>query len=544
MPAPGLTLRAGDTVLELDAAGTCAAVRHRDHPDQIWLNDVAVASLVVDGVRVEPTGPEVRADEDEVELVHRVAERLRVVVRHTVAAGWGLRVSFANHSRETVEVTDVVLGMRVGPSAVGWALAAGVEAAYSVHALGEDAPLLGGILQLGSVDEVTPEGLHLRRVVLEPGARYVVQWLWDWYATPLAFGHGRHPQVPLTLVQTVGEVVEVRRDDDVALIAAAQGGATGLDVVETSDQLELVSDGEGRYDVEQRSARGTTRLDLRWVLPVEAVVGDRAEQLLDGPRTSAGVVRLAGVAEALVLQHALGQTLVSDTEGAADALDRFGATLQSEEEPLPGDVPLLAAFGCGEFQRTGDPDALAEAVRLLGATTTPVAGLGLAATQACLGLLLSGQDAEPLLRHLARLVRVRSQPGVGLPPDPVREAAELELLAVTWTNAEPPADLGPAATDPVDDRTSALVRRADRLGRWLGAGLKGGPIDPLPVAQLAHLTTVLQLLPDSVGRELRPRWGCAPSELATRSVPSVVDRLPLDHVDTAHVWLMLGQPAR
>lgn len=556
MPTPRLTLRAGETVLELDAAGTGASVRHRDHPDQTWLTDVALTSLVVDGKQIDPTAPEVRADEDEVELVHQVAGRLRVVVRHTVAAGWGLRVSFANSTRETVEITDVVLGLRVGPRAVGWALAAGAEAAYSVHPLADGAPVLGGVLQLGSVDRVSADGLHLRRVVLEPGTRYVVQLVWDWYATPLAFGHGRHPQVPLTLVQTVGEVVEVRRDDDIALVTSGLDGADGLEVVEASDQLELASDSEGHFDVEQRSARGTTSLDLRWVLPVEAVLGDRAEQLLEGPRTSAGVVRLDGVADALVLQHALGQTLVSDTEGAADALDRYAATLFLAEDPEPADVPLLAAFGCGEFQRTGDPDALAAAVRLLSATTAPVPGLGLAATQACLGLLLSGQDVEPLLHHLAALTEVGStvpgaSAGIGpdLGADPVREAAELELLAVTWTSAEGPGPSGPDPAEPgpggrSDDRASALVRRADRLGRWLGAGLKGRPVDPLPVAQVAHLSTVLLLLPDAVGRELRPRWGCSPSELAARSVPAVVDRLPLDHVDTAHVWLMLGQPPR
>lgn len=550
MSASGLTLRAGETVLELDATGIYASVRHRDRPDRVLLGDVRVTSLIVNGEWHEPGAPEVHVDVDEVELVHAgIADGLRVVVRHTVDAGWGLRVSFANATNDTVELTDVVLGMRVGPAAVGWALAAGAEAAYSVHPLDDGAPVLGGVLQLGSADRVTPDGLVLKRIVLEPGARYVVQWLWDFYATPSAFGHGRHPHVPTTLVQTVGEVIDVRRDEDVALITSGTGPGSALEVVEAADQLELSSHLEGSYDVEQRSARGTTSLELRWVLPVEAVLGEYAEQLLDGPRTSAGVVRLNGVADALVLQHALGQTLIGDTEGAADALDRYAATLLEDEDrhvnagrgtegPSPADAPLLAAFGCGEFQRTGDPDALAVAVRRLMVATAPVPGTGLAATQACLGLLLSGQGVEPLLHHLVGLTPVELVVAEGQDVDLVREAAELELLAVTWTIVEgqPGSSRGAAA------RVAALVHRADRLGRCLGAGLKGRPVEPLPVDQVAHLATVLLLLPDVVGRELRPRWGCTPTELAARSVPAIVDRVTLERVDTAYVWLMLGQP--
>jgi hypothetical protein len=78
------------------------------------------------------------------------------------------------------------------------------------------------------------------------------------------------------------------------------------------------------------------------------------------------------------------------------------------------------------------------------------------------------------------------------------------------------------------------------LGGWLGGGLKGRAVSPLPVDALAHLAAVLALLPESVSAQLRPHWGCSAHELARRGQAEVLCRLGPDAAGPALSWLLLG----
>jgi len=262
-------------------------------------------------------------------------------------------------------------------------------------------------------------------------------------------------------------------------------------------------------------------------------------------------VGTGNLAAAMILQHALAQAWITEVDDAAEALDlftvRLGEPADLEPDDLDPDVgppgpalapsstlmsPFQAAFCCGEFSRTGDTELLDQAARIVLLTSTPTAGLGVAATQLCLALVLSGADVQPVLGHLAEVSRRRVVLQPGTPGSVARLTAELELIAVT--SASEPSRGGPIG-DP------DLLARVDSLGRRLGSGLKGRPVRPLPVVELAHLTTVLQLLPDGTGEVLTGAWGCSPRVLAARAVPEVVARLEGQPAGLAHVWLMLGQ---
>ncbi|MCW2802322.1 MAG: hypothetical protein JWN06_539 [Propionibacteriaceae bacterium] len=527
----------GATLLDLDADGQVRSVSNASLPDQCRLRGAAVSEVVIAGQVYEVGPPEQQADADEVELSYLVADRLRIVVRHTFAAGWGLRIAFSTVDRAPLVLDDVTVTLRPGPDQVGWALAAGAEASYAALPPPGRGPLLAGVLQLGSVERVTSDGLQLGRIELAGTGRYVVQWHWDWYDTPLDFARSRHPTIPASLFAVVGEILEMGRDDDAALIVSGD-----LEMTETDEQLELASDLAGSYEVEQRSARGTTRVALRWVPTVEEIICDRAEAALLQPRTGAGLVRLARLPDAMVMQYALAQALVSDTDDAAEALDLFTARLTADEPAGETDgqpLPLVAAYLSGEYARTGEQDLLDRAVEIILGARSAAPGLGIAALQVCLALMLTGRPVEPILRHLSKLSEASGE----APGDATTEQqiAALELIAVTWAADSPPANTRP-------DRTAAdaddLSARVESLGRWFGAGLKGGAVEPLPLEQAAQLSTVLQLLPDGAAGELRSRWGCSPQSLAGRVVPELVARLDFDGADWAHVWLMLGQQPR
>jgi len=258
-----MIFRCGPATVELGADGAVSSVVHDAHPGHSYLAGVVIRAVVIGGRAVPVGQPDVLADEDEVELVHTVTDRLRLVVRHTFAAGWGLRIAFSDlggPDGEPIVLDGVELVVEPGPELLGWVLAAGAAAAYSLQVDRGGAPLLGGSLQLGSIAKAGTGGLQLGRIELTPGGRYVVAWHWDWYANPYAFGGSRHLTVPTNGFVTVGESIEIGRDDDAALVVS-----DSLEVTESEDHLELVSDDPGRFEIEQRSARGTTHLDLQWV---------------------------------------------------------------------------------------------------------------------------------------------------------------------------------------------------------------------------------------------------------------------------------------
>jgi hypothetical protein len=414
---------AGPARVTCDRSGQVTSVRHQRSGDLSYLAGAGLGALQVDGAFLDLPDPEVLADVDEVEFVYTFPERLRVVVRHSFSAGWGMRLAFSSLSTDEVRVDWAELILRPGTGCVAWALTLGATAAYSVSAASGTGPLLGARLRLGSVDRATERGVELTSFSLRPGARYVVQLDWDWYARPRDFTADRLGDAPSALFMTTGEAVQFRVDEDVAVVEPA-----GVEVERLQDRIDAVSPHPGVYPFELRSARGTTVFDLHWVDSVAATLARLVPDALSGPRTAAGVTKLGSVAEALLVQHALAVGDVDDLDVAGEALDLFTARL-GEPDRL---TTLEAAYLCREFDRTGDADLLTAATEALLATDRPSPGLGLAATQLCLGLIVSGRTVQPVLAHLSRMVAAEIVPGQRYHQwDVSRQSAALELVAVT-----------------------------------------------------------------------------------------------------------------
>lgn len=516
----------GPARITCDRAGWVRSVRHQDRTGVGYLEGAAIGTIVVDGEVLVPPEPEVLADVDEVEFVYTYPGRLRLVVRHTFAAGWGLRFAFSSLGSVAQQVERVELRFEPDPQSVGWALTLGMTSRYAVAPANGVGPVLGGVLRRGSVVSASATGLELSPFEVRPDGRFVVQLQWDWYPTPLAFASERYGEAPSALFVTTGEVVQVRVDPDVAVVVPPALGSTQFE-----DQLDLVAQTSGRFSVELRSARGTTAFDVEWVDPVGEVLIDLAPGLVAQPRTAAGVVKLSSVAQALLVQHAVARNRIDDLDAASEALDLFTARLGGSE-PVGS---LAAAYLCREFDRLGEIDLLTVAAEAVLAQHAPSPGLGLAATQLCLSLIVCGQPVTAVLRHLSQLVDEMA-------PTPVedvaiaveRQAAALELIAVTYA--------GPGADGAIHGAIDVVPRIA-ALGLHLGGGLKGRPVRPLPVAELSHLITVLQLLPDGVSSRLDRSWGRSAHALARAGIPALLARLEGEPVTDAHAWLVLGLQA-
>ena len=518
----GLSFECGETRVDVGADGSVTAwLPHR------WPEALVTGGLVVaagDQTPLLPGPPQLRVDADEVELVW-TSDRLGLVVRHTFAAGWGLRVALSNPGPASVTLDDPLLTWLVPEDRPTWALAAGAAGSYAVLPPDGAGPLLGGLLRMGSLPAADGRGLHLGPLVLASGARYVVQWHWEVYPGPRSLGRGRHPEVPRLLDLEVEEVATADAGEDEALLLA-----DGLQAERSRGQVELSAATPGRYPVELRSARGTTAYQLRVAAPLEMLLTARALAALEQPRTAAGVVRLPDVDAALAVQGRL--AALADTELAEEALDLFTARLPEDDALDPRTVGYL----CGEHARTAEPGLLERAGRAVLAANAPAPGLGLAATQLCLALLLAERPVGPVLEHLARVAAAAErQPMAGPLP---QQAALLELEVVTMGRGGPAQPAG--AFDAMADRVAA---RVTALGGWLGAGLTGRPVRPLPVDRLAHLTAVLALLPEEAAARHRGRWGCTAHELGRRGRAAVLDRVtaePGTGSGPALSYLLLG----
>jgi len=509
-----------------------ASVVHRRDPQLSYLAGGTVTGGRVDGQPLDPVEAELRVDEDELELTYTHPGRLRVVVRHTFAMGWGLRIAFSSLAAATQRVEGAELSLEPQPGCVAWALTLGATATYAVVPAAGTGPLLGGLLRLGSLQSAGGTGVQLTAFELRPDARYVLQLDWDWYENTPAFAQDRYGPVPSALVTTTGESVTVRVDEDVAVVAPA-----GLRAVQEGPRLELVSDIAGSFSVELRAARGTTSLQLQWVNQRAEVLRAAARAALMQPRSAAGVVRLAGVTEALVLQHALRFLHLDDPDEAVEALDLFTARLSAA-----GAVsPLEATYLCREFDRLGDPDLLVQAGHAVLDVAIATPGLGVAATQLCLALLVSSQSVDAVLAHLARLASQVATAPTEETAGVSEQAAALEVLAVT--------NGGPGATGGSAELRDLLPRIA-ALGLHLGAGLSGRGVTPLSPAVLSHLLAVFELLPDGSSSSMAPLWGCSAHVLARRATPELLARLEQrrpeenrpeqNRLDEAYAWLVLA----
>lgn len=514
-----LSFRCGPARIDLSAAGAVTAVVHDAAPEATFLVAAGELRADVQGSPVAWGAPQLSADADEVEVTW-ATDRLQLVVRHTFAAGWGVRVALSNLGGDQISLDGAMLTWQVPTGRPAWALAAGAAASYAVLPPEGAGPLLGGVLRLGAVTRASAQGLHLGPVVIAPHGRYVVQWQWDFYGGPRAFDRGRHPDVPRRLDLLVGEAVTVATNEDVALVTSP-----GLQVETGRGQVELSAFEAGSYDVELRSARGLTGYTLRAADPLEMVLQRTATAALERPRTASGVVPLPDVDAALAVQRALASSLLEDPDVAEEALDLYSARLA--EDP-PAD-PRTVGYLCGEHSRTADPEPLRLAGRAVLASWAPVPGLGMAATELCLARLLAGESIAPVLDHLVRLA---GEAGLQAAAAPLAEQASLlELEVVTMARA---------LTEGRAPAGSTVTRRVAALGGWLGAGLQGRAVTPLPVDGLAHLAAVLALLPEPVSAELRPRWGCTAHELARRGQTEVLCRLGSEAAGPALSWLVLG----
>lgn len=530
----------GAATVVLDRTGSVLSVSHRRRPGSYLsgfrLDQVLVAEQSADSagapdrtVRTLRLGdPTVAVDADEVEFGYAVAG-LRVRVRHQFSAGWGIRIALANEGPETVLVGRLQLSWAAGSDTGAVVLAAGAEGALSLHPVGgsgpaADGPVLGGVLRSGSLVDADNSTLNLGPVTLNPGARYVWSWQWDWYRSPRAFGKGRHDSVPATLYCLVGEEAWLVDDPDQSL-SIGPGGAGGEDPESPPDELGLIeedgrlilsSDRPGRWPIELRSRTGIQAYSLTWAAPLAAQVEQLARQVLDGPRTGAGVPRLDDISEGLLLQQAISESWIAAEDDLTDALDRLAGHLPRSLSVSTGRVvmptPDWVLFLAREFVRTGDTSQADAALEGFLTLDRPDRGIGFAAVSTGLAQMLCGRPLTAVVEHLRAL-----ELAAGEAADP---AVRLEMAAVTR-----PAD--------PDILTMALG-----LAPVLGAGLKGEPLTAMPDEQVAHLVAVFALLPEGGRREFVQAWGIGSQQLARRAAARLLARTAAES-RTTQVWLSL-----
>jgi hypothetical protein len=458
--------------------------------------------------------PAVAADVDEVEFSFAPADGIGLVVRHSFSADWGVRVTFVSHTLDPLSLVTE-LTWAPAPECLAWAVAAGATGGYAVPGPDGHGPLLGGELVLGACDAISEHAIGLGRIELGPLERRVVQWRWSWYANPRAFVRNRFAHVPRDLVLPENESARIMADDDAAVVAP------GVDTARRGPHLELSSPGPQRVSVEVRSHRGVTAYEMEWVERLDDGLVELGDRLLEGPRSRAGVVVLADIDAALVVQHLLVRGQLGNPDEADDALGLFIARAGASRAVDGRGVSLL----CSEFERTGDPDLLDEAAAGLARLGRPVPGLGLAAAQVCVARLTSGQSLDPVLTHLERVA------GTTAGTDLEDVAAGLELRLTT-------APRGGDGEDP--DRRRTVEAEVRRIGAALGAGLPGRPVGPLPVDRQAYLAGVLGLLPEALGARSRPDWGVSPHDVARVATAQVLARLAGQAPRAAHSWLIMG----
>ena len=519
VPAPGLTFRAGAATLDFDPMGRLRSAVPDARPDLSYLTDGGQVEVVTAGGVLAPSPVQLTVDADELEVSRQHGDRLTSVVRHGFSSVWSVRVALTNLTDAPLVLDAVSLGWVAPATLPVWTLAAGAVGAYAVSAPDGDGPVLGGTLALGELVDVTPDTLEVGPVRLAPGGRFVVQWQWDWFAHLRAFAHrpggGRDRQVPRTLTLFTGQAASISAGADEALVLDP-----GLIAETVRDQTELVAHDPGRYRVELRSARGSTRYELSYAEPVADLLVAAAESVLAGARTPAGVVRLDDLYAAQVVQFAL-QVGVDDPEAAEDALDLFTARL-----PDPADLdPAAASYLCGEFDRTGDPDLVQTATSIVQAAVAVLPGLGLAAGQVVVARWAAGLPPLDLVGQLTALVAQQPDPA---PTRPAQAVAALETASLTRAGRSP----------------ASLLTQADALGRWLGGGLAGAPLRPWPVTEVAHLAAVLAGLDEGLSGGLRQRWAASGHELGQWAEATVVARLAGSPVGPAHAWLAAAARTR
>jgi hypothetical protein len=515
VPTPRLTFPLGPGHVVLRPDGAISAVVADSGSAGSYLDGGGRVAVRIDGVPVEWPDVSVAVDVDEVELHHIGRTDLDLQVRHSFTGGWTIRTTFLNQSLEPLSL-QAELAWEPAADRPARALAAGATGAYAVPPADGTGPLLGGELVLGTCDAISAEGIGFGRFTLHPLERRVVQWRWDWFADARAFS-ARFPGVPSELVLATGEVAQIAANDDEAVVAP------GGDLTRRGGHLEFSATVPQAVAVQVSSRRGVTEYEVEWVAPLDELLIEVGEILAAGPRSRTGLLQLADVDAAMVLQRLLAVGGAGDPDESDDALRLFSSRLEGYRFPDGRGVGFL----CGEFERLGEEELLERATTALLALPDAVPGVGLATVQVCVARLLLGWPVEHLLVRLQALsaaTDLGAEHGLDC-------AVSLELALVGGSRF---AD----AVNP--DEHQRLEAWSTRIGARLGAGLLGRPVRPLPVDQQAYLATVLGLLPESLAYRMQPEWGCRLHDAARRTEAEVLVELRGQRPRPAHSWLIMG----
>ena len=538
MSTQELTFRPDDLEVAIGPAGFPVRVRCASRPGVDYLAaQHAPGELIMDGrvQRWEPVG--LITDVDETEARYAVTDhpQLEYTVRNSFSGHWQQRHMLVNTSSSPVRINRWLCPVVPADGCVGWAAAVGSDAFWSIQPADGGGPLLVAELAQGSVTELVGgdvPGLATGELLLPANRRVVLQWRIHTAADTAHISRARQPVLSGQTDLALNQSYEIA-DPDSAVVADDPV------VVSTEDDAQVLSSGRpGRFPVELRSGRGTTRIDLAWVPPVEELITEMSRSWLDR-RTAAGVGVVPGPGAALGLQQAVVGRLADDLDDAEDAL-----ALHTERLLDANDLSIMnQAFLAQESVRTGDPEPLRRARDAVLATDRAVPGLGLAATRICLAELALGGSPAAVIGRLRELAAGHDSGDLHQPDHQsddhlVDTAAGLELITVT----------GPSTAESTDRSVEAAMA----VGAGLGSGLPGSRIGGLPPGAACYAAAVLDLLPDGLGAELERRWGISAHTLADRIrtsalaatlfPPGAPDR-PSADLDETIGWLVLGRPA-
>lgn len=571
MPAQTVSFAAGNGQVSVSGTGRVERVEHLARPGESYLAaNSGLPQLIVGGEPVGWQRADVITDEDEVESRYVAASRsgLECTVRNAFAGSWIQRCMLVNTSAVPIQADDVITSIPPAGHMLAHAGVAAADTFWVVQPSDGLGPLLTGRLTHGPITGDAPDGLRTGPVRIQPGHRFVLQWVIDFEPDTVSFAAGLSDDSTARTDMWQHESYPVHDPDTAVLVQDPV-------VLDHEDGIQtLRSTRPGRYGVELRSARGSRRIDLSWVPTIDELLAWLGPQWLADDRT--GVRQpdrfkrpiLPDSGAALGLQYALGAHILDEPEIADDALTRHTARLLDLDRLSSHDLAYLAQ----ETSRTGDLDPLDHAHAQLVARTEPTMGLGLAATRVCLAQLAAGSVPTSVLdrmRALSRRVVERR------PVD--RDASEIpdEITALELTVVSGPAALASRAQSQPQAATPDLWPDVLRLAAQLGSGLPGHRLGPAsevgrtftagrasgtggasgadwPADLRGYFAAVLELMPEHVGSALRSRCSCTAGELAEQTqIAALAAALwpPDRHDDHDHQltrligWLVLGRPA-
>jgi hypothetical protein len=505
--------------VDVDDSAELIAVRSAQGPEVAYLRRFGVDFVRLDRRPVRWTACRAVVDDDETEQTWTAEGAVQVSVRHSFEAGWRTRLALTNLA-PAAWTAVVGLAMEAGPACRTWLLSSSAESTLAVVPTRIDAAILTGRAVGAPLSEAAGPALEVGPVSLEPDERFVAAWSWRGERRTPKVAERLPAELPRWPTVEVGGEIWVPADADTAVVAPG-----GIAVIEESDRRVLSSAEPGRHRVELRSARGSSQLDLAWVRPLPDFLGLAAERLLAVPPDKTGIVRLADLAAALVVQRAAHAAGFPAAVAASEALDLFTArfaTLVDPQAPEPSS-PWAAIYLIGEYDRLGDADLLADAERRLAATSEPQPGLGLATLRSRLANVVAGRPAQGSVAGPLRNQDPTQDPAHDSIND-VATALELRLaIAGSRDHAEDPLVSG----------------WLYRVGVELAAGLPARAPAGLSDAELGHCLAVLHVVPETWQQWWSTHFGGSLSELVQARTLDLVDRLDTAPVSSAHAWLTL-----